>query len=145
MNDHSLPRSLGALLALMLIAACGQRSDEDRSAVARAGGSAAAQERVGANAPAAPNVPGLVGDTKPAAGERAEPMNDAAITASVKAMLAADPQLATLDIGVDTQAGVVTLTGRAPDPKTVGRALEVAANAKGVLRVENQLTAPGKS
>lgn len=168
MNDHSFPRPVGALLALALIAGCGQRSSEDRSAAARAS-TAVVQEQGAANASTPSNDPGLVADAKrsaervvsngkeiagrpgdapnPSAGNPnpAEPMNDAAITASVKAMLAADPQLAALMIGVDTRAGVVTLTGRAPDAKTVDRVVEVAANAKGVLRVENQLTAPGKS
>jgi hyperosmotically inducible protein len=72
-------------------------------------------------------------------------MNDSAISAAVKLALAADPQLNALKLGVDTQSGVVTLTGRAPDTKVADRAVQIAATAKGVMRVESQLVVDGKS
>lgn len=74
-------------------------------------------------------------------GDRAaNAVSDATITAEVKAALAADPQLSALRIDVDTEGGVVTLTGPAPDEASRSRATQIAASPKGVTRVENQLS-----
>jgi osmotically-inducible protein OsmY len=78
------------------------------------------------------------------AGARAaDAASDATITAEVKAALAADPQLSALRIDVDTASGVVTLRGPAPDEQSRGRATQLAAAPKGVMRVDNQLTLKG--
>ena len=69
-----------------------------------------------------------------------EQVSDATITASVNAALAADSKLSAMKIDVDTDKGVVTLTGPAPDESSRAKATELAANAKGVTRVENHLT-----
>lgn len=66
-------------------------------------------------------------------------ISDATITTSVKAALAADDKLSALQINVDTEQGVVKLTGPAPDEISRTRATELAADAKGVNRVENEL------
>lgn len=70
----------------------------------------------------------------------ADAVSDATITAEVKSALAADPELSALRIDVDTRNGVVTLRGPAPDEKSRGRATQLAASPKGVMRVDNQLT-----
>jgi osmotically-inducible protein OsmY len=69
----------------------------------------------------------------------AETVSDATITAAVNAALAADGKLSAMKIDVDTENGVVTLTGPAPDDEARSRATQLAANAKGVNRVENHL------
>ena len=66
-------------------------------------------------------------------------VSDSTITAEVKTALAADPQLKALRIEVDTNNGVVTLTGPAPDEQSKSRATQIAAGPKGVMRVENRL------
>jgi hyperosmotically inducible protein len=66
-------------------------------------------------------------------------VSDSTITAEVKSALAADPQLSALRIEVDTNNGVVTLTGPAPDEQAKSRATQIAAGPKGVMRVENRL------
>jgi hypothetical protein len=66
-------------------------------------------------------------------------VSDATITAEVKSALAADPQLASLKIDVDTDNGVVTLSGPAPSEEAKSRATQIAAGPKGVMRVENRL------
>jgi hyperosmotically inducible protein len=66
-------------------------------------------------------------------------VSDSTITAEVKSALAADPQLSALRIEVDTNNGVVTLTGPAPDEQSKSRATQIAAGPKGVMRVENRL------
>jgi hyperosmotically inducible protein len=72
-------------------------------------------------------------------------MGDAGITAAVKAALAADPSLSALRIDVDTQDGVVTLKGPAPDEKSRERAGVLAAAPDGVRSVDNQLQLAGAS
>jgi BON domain len=64
---------------------------------------------------------------------------DAGITAAVRAALAADPTLAALPIAVNTQDGVVTLSGPAPDEPTRERAAVVAGAPEGVRGVDNRL------
>jgi hypothetical protein len=64
---------------------------------------------------------------------------DATITAQVRAALTADPALGAEPIDVSTHAGVVTLSGAAPDPAARERAAVIAAAPVGVLRVDNQL------
>ncbi|MDN3920648.1 BON domain-containing protein [Roseateles violae] len=64
---------------------------------------------------------------------------DAAITAKVKAELAKDPSLSALRINVDTQDGLVSLSGSAPDASAREHATRVAAAVKGVLSVDNRL------
>ena len=74
------------------------------------------------------------------AGESASlALADTGITASVKTALAADPTLSVLKIEVDTEAGVVSLTGPAPDEKSRERAAVLAAAPPGVVRVDNRL------
>jgi osmotically-inducible protein OsmY len=66
-------------------------------------------------------------------------LNDAGITAAVKTSLAADPKLSALKIDVKTEAGVVSLSGPAPDAQSRERAEVLAAAPTGVVRVDNRL------
>jgi hyperosmotically inducible periplasmic protein len=103
------------------VAAADKRADELRADA----GKAAQDARAGA------------GTMANRAGEQ---ISDATITASVNAALAADSKLSAMKIDVDTEKGVVTLSGPAPDETSRARATELAASAKGVTRVENHLT-----
>jgi len=67
-------------------------------------------------------------------------VDDATITAKVNASLAADKDLSAIRIDVDTQDGVVTLSGPAPTATARERASEIARTVKGVVSVNNQLT-----
>lgn len=64
---------------------------------------------------------------------------DTGITTNIKTALAADPALSALKIDVQTQDGVVTLTGPAPDETSKDRATVLASAPPGVSRVDNQL------
>jgi len=66
-------------------------------------------------------------------------VNDATITAAVKADLAKDPDLSALKISVDTNAGKVSLSGSAPSVAAKQRAEQIAMNEKGVTSVDNRL------
>ena len=70
-------------------------------------------------------------------------MGDAAITATVKTALAADPSLSAVKIDVTTKQGTVVLEGPAPDEKSRQRAEVLAAAPQGVARVDNNLVVPG--
>ena len=73
-------------------------------------------------------------------GSAGEHVSDASITAHVNAALAADKELRPLKIDVDTQNGIVTLSGLAPTASAKAHADEVAHRIAGVVSVNNQLT-----
>ena len=70
-------------------------------------------------------------------------VHDAAITASVNASLAKDPELSALKIDVDTSNGTVYLSGIAPDRDARRRASRIAESVEGVKSVENHLEIQG--
>jgi len=70
-------------------------------------------------------------------------MDDAAITASVSAGLAKDPDLSAIKIDVDTKGGAVSLKGPAPTAAAKARAEEIAKGVQGVTSVNNQLEVKG--
>jgi len=66
-------------------------------------------------------------------------IDDAEITAKVKAAIFAEPGLKTLQISVDTVKGVVTLTGSVDSQPSSDRAKALAGAVAGVKMVENRL------
>jgi hypothetical protein len=64
-------------------------------------------------------------------------VDDAAITAKVKAKLAADGDVNPFNIDVDSNQGVVTLQGRVEKEEARRRAEELARDTEGVKRVIN--------
>src|SRR5262252_2996494 len=77
--------------------------------------------------------------SKPAAA----PVDDAAITASVKDKLSKTPSLKDANINVDSKAGKVTLTGSLKTAGLKGVATNVAKSVKGVKSVDNQIKVEG--
>lgn len=69
----------------------------------------------------------------------AEVVNDAAITAKVKAAILAESGLSAFETTVTTSHGEVTLTGSADSQRSIDKAKEVAGAVAGVKNVENQL------
>jgi len=70
---------------------------------------------------------------------------DAALKAKVKAALANDVGLKTLNIGVDSNGGVVTLKGQVDTLDTKQRAQAAAQSVRGVTWVQNQLSIAPKA
>ena len=66
-------------------------------------------------------------------------IDDAEITTKVKAAIFAEPGLKTLQISVDTDKGVVTLSGSVDTLANSERAKGLALAVSGVKNVENQL------
>lgn len=88
---------------------------------------------------AAPTPPAMTpGDSQRSAGQT---LDDAGITAKVKAALLAEKDVNGTSINVDTMEGRVTLSGKVPDPGQVDRAAQVAGSIEGVKGVDNKLTA----
>ncbi|MVW71801.1 BON domain-containing protein [Bordetella sp. 15P40C-2] len=77
------------------------------------------------------------GDTqKQSAGEFA---SDAMVTTKVKGAFVADSALSALDIAVETNDGVVTLTGTVGTAAEVEQAGRVARDVEGVKQVKNDI------
>lgn len=68
-----------------------------------------------------------------------EQVNDAALTAKVKAKLAADPEINPFKIDVDTDNGMVTLRGRVDEQGDRDEAVKLARKTSGVRGVHDEL------
>jgi hyperosmotically inducible protein len=66
-------------------------------------------------------------------------VEDTTVTAKVKAALLATDGIQATDISVETQQGVVILTGKVADASQAQRAVEVAQSVEGVRSVDNRL------
>lgn len=88
-------------------------------------------------------IDGAVAKVGQGAAQVVESVQDAAITAQIKAEFAKDPVLGALQIQVSTQEGLVSLNGRAPDASTRDHATRVAVKVKDVLSVDNHMKLPG--
>jgi len=75
--------------------------------------------------------------------ESAEYMDDATITAGIKAAILSDPLLKAFQINVTTTGGVVTLSGIVDSQQSIYRALEIAKSNQHVKKVENGLAVKG--
>jgi hyperosmotically inducible protein len=71
-------------------------------------------------------------DAGPNASQSQQGPNDAEITSAVKAALKEDDLLATSDITVTAEQGVVTLSGSVPNALAYNRAISVARRVPGV-------------
>ena len=66
-------------------------------------------------------------------------MTDAGITARIKTEYAKDKEVSMLKISVDTEKGVVKLTGNAKSKGEADKAEQIAKNTKGVTSVKNEI------
>lgn len=69
-----------------------------------------------------------------------ETLSDGWITTKIQAQFFADPNVKSRSINVDTDNGIVTLSGTVENTASRQRALEIAQNTDGVRRVEDRLT-----
>jgi len=70
-----------------------------------------------------------------------EYLDDAALTTKVKAALVADKETKASEVKVETDKGVVHLTGTVDNQQMAARAEDVAKSVKGVQSVKNDLHA----
>jgi len=81
---------------------------------------------------------------KEQAAKAGQVIDDAAITAAVKAGILAEPGLKVMKIDVDTKDGLVTLTGSAESVENVQKATQVANGIQGVKSVDNRIAVSSK-
>ena len=74
-----------------------------------------------------------------AADKTGDAVTDAAITSEVKTKFLAEPGVSGLAIDVDTNNGVVTLSGNVKSKAEAAKAMMIARNSKGVKRVVSKL------
>lgn len=74
-----------------------------------------------------------------------EQIDDAVITSKIEAKMAADTQVSAFNVGVDTQDGVVRLSGTVKHPEARREAEEIARSTKGVRRVVNEIEVGDRS
>jgi hyperosmotically inducible protein len=122
-----------ALIAAVGLSACGR--EDERGAQAPTDQERMAQDTTPATPPA--TAPGATGDDQTLGAA----VDDATITAKVKAALLASDGIDGTDVSVETVGGTVILTGQVKDAQQVQRAAEVAMNVEGVRSVDNRLQA----
>lgn len=66
-------------------------------------------------------------------------VSDAGLVTNIKSRLAADPDVAAVNIDVDADGGVVTLSGVVRSDRARQRAVEIAQRVDGVRRVNDQI------
>ncbi len=71
--------------------------------------------------------------------------NDSMLTAKVKLALLDAPDVSALDIGVQTNRGVVQLSGFVDDAQRARRAAEIAGRVQGVTAVRNAILVKGQA
>jgi len=82
----------------------------------------------------------LACESKPKQESAGEYLDDSVITTKVKSLLAADDLLKSFQISVETNKGIVQLSGFVDSQAAVDKAGEIARNVKGVASVKNDLS-----
>ena len=138
MKAERIPAVLVLALAASGLAACGQAMDERNSGekvgMAIDSTRTAIDEAGQKGAQAVDKAASAVIETSKGA-------QDAAITASIKTDLLKDPDLSALKIEVETNQGIVTLNGVAPNEAAADRAARIASAIAGVKEVRNHVVA----
>ena len=130
--------SLALVLALGACNRAGERTANERGEAAKSQQEAAQSKSD--DATASGGSAAGADSTRAMGSAGAKPTDDRTITAQVNAALNADKEVSVLKIDVDTQNGVVTLSGPAPTVTAKEHAGEVARTVHGVTSVNNQLT-----
>jgi len=124
MKPSRLHAALAATLAALALSGC----DRDTKQEVKEAGTAVKRE-----AKEAAQSLAKVGETT------GQVLEDAAVTAKVKAALTAEKDIKSRDIDVETFQGKVVLKGAVPDRAQSARAAKLAASVAGVKAVENRL------
>jgi len=81
----------------------------------------------------------VANSTREATADTRTAMSDTMITTKVKAEYAADPLVKAMDVHVETQKGVVMLSGFVPSKAEADKAIELARKIEGVQEVKSSL------
>ena len=141
MNARSLLLAAAVTLALTGLSGCNRDADRTTSA-----------PNSPATTPTTPPADTAATTTTPAPSASAttgadrtagQTVDDASVTAKVKAALMAESGVDSNKINVDTFNGRVTLKGEGLDKTQIERAVQVARGVEGVKDVDNRLTMAG--
>lgn len=135
-----LPLVAAAVLTATAIVACDRpasRSASPAERFARTGNGGAGEARAPAQpqSQAASPSPATAAPIVPS-----EALTDTVITGKIKAALLADPAMGGAEVSVNTDRGVVVLTGLVKSQEQTAIASAHAQRQDGVLRVDNHLT-----
>jgi hyperosmotically inducible protein len=86
-----------------------------------------------------PGVKSVKNDIRRAPQSTGAYLDDSAITAKVKSAFMADREVSALNINVETNGGVVQLSGFASGRQEIDQAIKLARNVQGVKSVENNI------
>jgi hyperosmotically inducible protein len=125
-NNPVLPFFLGACAMSIMLVACDRTLDQAQAADSRASQRAPDNAPTEAATPSAAPMPRAM-------------LADTVITSQVKSSILNDPNLNGADISVNTDRGVVMLTGRVRTPEQIAIASAYAQRQDGVMRVDNHL------
>jgi hyperosmotically inducible protein len=151
MNVRTVLMTAAASLALTGLAGCNK--DADNTTTSRAPDTTTTTPPSTTTEPATPPVASTTPTTPPAADATApssdasadrssgQTVDDATVTAKVKAALLAESGVDGTKINVDTFNGRVTLKGEVPSKSMADRAVQVARGIEGVKDVDNRLNA----
>jgi hyperosmotically inducible protein len=133
-----------SLAVLLALGACGERVDTTTTAPADTTKSTeVARDTTPPAAPPVASNDSSSGTSVLGAGSSTGMIDDAQIVTKVNTGIAADKDLSTFKIDVDSKGGMVTLKGTVPTADAKTRAEDIAKNVKDVKSVENQLTVSG--
>jgi hyperosmotically inducible protein len=131
--------SLIAAVALMALTAGCQRSTPSTD-VSQRDDQAPAQQASNSSVNQTTNQQAASSSMSQTANNAGVAIDDATITAKVKAALVAAPDLHAMEIKVNTEDGVVTLTGAIDNQQAIAHAAQVAQTVDGVKTINNQLS-----
>ena len=133
-----------SLAVLLALGACGERTTTNVSTPADTTKSTeVARDTTPPAAPPVATSESSSGTSVLGAGSSTGMIDDAQIVTKVNTGIAADKDLSTFKIDVDSKGGMVTLKGTVPNADAKMRAEDIAKNVKDVKSVENQLTVSG--
>ncbi|MGM0429210.1 MAG: BON domain-containing protein [Pseudomonadota bacterium] len=123
----ALPASLIAL-SMLTLSGCSEAETEKAESKAES-----AMQETEENAKEAKSY------TEQKADDAGEYVDDAVITTKVKAVIFEDDNLSSMDINVETNNGIVQLSGFVEDEADIDTAENLAATVKGVKDIENDI------
>jgi len=127
---------------------CDDRKGVDKTACVKEAKAAEARAKSDAkNAQVQASKPALAASAAPASNKTqpaGEYVDDAIITAKVKAAVLEEPSLKSAEINVETSKGTVQLSGFVNSRADIDKAVQVAKAVKGVKSVKNDMILKGK-
>ncbi len=129
-------RTLATRMAFTTLLACALGACQRVVPLADAADTAAPPPRNGSTTKAAPPQPRLSAPR----GTLYDALGDAIMSGRIKAALLADPRMRGADVSVNSQHGVVSLTGTVKSQEQIAIASAHAQGEDGVMRIDNHLT-----